>query len=47
MSNPGYLFAAFAFGWALTFAYVWLLSRRNAELQRQLEALQKRLDAGN
>ena len=46
MSDPGYIFAAFAVAWALTFGYVWVLSRRNAELQRQLEALQKRLESG-
>ena len=46
MSDPGYIFAAFALAWGLTFGYLWFLSRRNAQLQQQLEALQKRLDAG-
>ena len=44
MSNPGYLFAGFALAWALTFVYLWMLSRRAAELQKQLDALERRVD---
>ncbi len=44
MSNPGYLFAAFALAWGLSFAYLWFLSRRSAAVQKQLDALQKRVD---
>jgi CcmD family protein len=44
MSNPGFLFAGFALAWAVAFAYVWLLSRRAAALERRLEALQQRLE---
>ena len=43
MSNPGYLFAGFALAWALVFAYLWMLSRRSAAMQQQLEALERRL----
>ena len=44
MSNPGYLFAGFALAWGLAFVYLWMLSRRSANVQKQLEALEKRLD---
>ena len=44
MSNPGYLFAGFALAWALTFVYLWMLSRRATELQKQLDALERRVD---
>jgi CcmD family protein len=44
MTNPGYLFAGFALAWALTFVYLWMLSRQTAAVQKQLEALERRLD---
>lgn len=44
MSNTGYLFAGFALAWGLTFVYLWMLSRRAAELQKQLDALERRID---
>ncbi len=44
MSNPGYLFAGFALAWGLVLAYLWMLSRRSAAVQQQLEALERRLD---
>ena len=44
MTNPGYLFAGFALAWALTFVYLWMLSRHTAAVQKQLEALERRLD---
>jgi CcmD family protein len=43
MTNLGYLFAGFALSWGLTFAYLWMLSRRAGELQKQLEALERRI----
>ena len=42
MVNP-YLFAAFSVVWAIFFIYAWLLSRRQAKLQNELEDLRKRL----
>jgi len=44
MSNPGYLFAGFALAWGMTFVYLWMLSRRSAEVQKQLDALERRVD---
>ncbi len=43
MNNLGYLFAGFAVVWAVTFAYLWLISRRSAAIQSQLEALERRV----
>ena len=43
MSNPGFLFAGFALAWGLAFAYLWHLSRRARDMQRQIEALEERL----
>lgn len=43
MSNLAYLFAGFALAWGISFAYLWMLSRRSAGVQQQLEALEKRL----
>ncbi len=44
MSNPGYLFAGFALAWGLAFIYLWMLSRRSAAVQKQLDALERRVD---
>jgi len=44
MSNLGYLFAGFALAWTLAFVYLFLLSRRSAAVQRQLDALEHRLN---
>ena len=44
MSDPGYLFAGFALAWGLTFVYLWMLSRRAAELQKQLDTLERRVE---
>ncbi len=44
MSDPGYLFAGFALAWGLTFVYVWMLSRRAAVLQKQLDTLERRVE---
>ncbi|HEV2348938.1 MAG TPA: CcmD family protein [Terriglobia bacterium] len=42
MVNP-YLFAAFSVVWAIFVVYVWILSRRQAQLQKELEELRRRL----
>jgi CcmD family protein len=42
MVNP-YLFAAFSIVWAIFVFYVWILSRRQARLQKELEDLRRRL----
>jgi CcmD family protein len=42
MVNP-YLFAAFSVVWAIFVIYVWVLSRRQAQLQKELEDLRRRL----
>lgn len=42
MVNP-YLFAAFSVVWAIFVIYVWILSRRQAQLQKDLEELRKRI----
>lgn len=44
MSNPGFLFAGFALAWAAAFVYVWIVARRSARLQRELEQIEERLD---
>ncbi|MGD8818012.1 MAG: CcmD family protein [Acidobacteriota bacterium] len=43
MNNLGYLFAGFALAWILAFVYLFLLSRRSAAVQKQLDALERRL----
>ncbi len=47
MSNPGYLFAGFALVWGLAFLYMWMLSRRSAAVQKQLDALEKRVNSAS
>jgi len=42
MVNP-YLFAAFSVVWAIFCLYVWVLSRRQAQLQKELEELRRRV----
>jgi CcmD family protein len=44
MTNPGYLFAGFALAWGLALVYLWLLSRRSAVVQKELETLEQRLN---
>ena len=39
-----YLFAAYAVFWALTFAFVFRIHARQAQLTRQLAALRQALD---
>jgi CcmD family protein len=40
----GYLFAAYAVFWALTFIFVFTLTSRQKRLQKEIEALKKALD---
>ena len=47
MSNPGFLFAGFALAWVVAFGYLWLLSRHSANVERQLEALERRVGDGD
>ena len=39
MENAGYIFAAFAIVWAVTFGYVLLLFNRQRRLRREIESL--------
>lgn len=43
MENGGYLLAAFAIVWAVTFGYVLLLLRKQKELQRAIDSLRETL----
>ena len=43
MNNLGYLFAGFAVAWAVAFVYLWMISRRSAAIETQLEALERRV----
>ncbi len=38
-----YLFAAFSSVWAIFIGYAWVLSKRQAQLERELKDLQHRL----
>jgi CcmD family protein len=42
MVNP-FLFAAFSVVWAIFVVYVWILTRRQAQLQKDLEELRRRI----
>ncbi len=44
-ANLSYLFAAFAIIWALFFAYLFVISRRERELRREVEELRRELAA--
>ena len=44
-ANLPYLFAAFAIIWALFFAYLFVISRRERELRREVEELRRELAA--
>jgi CcmD family protein len=46
MSIPVYLLAAYAVFWALTFVLVFSIWARQRRLERELEALEARLGAG-
>ena len=40
-----WLFAVYAITWAAFFAYVFIMSRRQREMQREIDALKRALDA--
>ncbi len=40
-----WLFAVYAITWAAFFAYVFIMSRRQREMQREIDALRRALDA--
>ena len=42
--NIPYLFAAFAITWAVFFVYLFVTSRRQDELEREVESLQNELN---
>jgi CcmD family protein len=44
MDNLVYLFAAYAVFWALTFAFVFNIARRQKGLQREMESLRRALE---
>jgi CcmD family protein len=44
MGNLAYLFAAYAVFWALTFAFVFNIARRQKGLQREIESLKRALE---
>ena len=46
MDNLDYLFAAFATVWVVIFGYVLLLSRKQRQLQHELESLEVRISKG-
>ena len=41
----GYLFAAYAVFWALTFAYVFTIASRQKRLEREIEVLTRALES--
>jgi len=44
VGNLVYLFAAYAVFWALTFAFVFRIARRQKGLQREIESLKRALE---
>jgi len=44
MENAGYLFTAYTIIWAVVFGYVMFMQRKQRQLQRQIDLLQKSLD---
>ncbi|MBI4306409.1 MAG: CcmD family protein [Chloroflexi bacterium] len=43
-TNLGYLFAIYAITWAGFFAYIFLISRRQRELEREIKQLRQMLE---
>jgi CcmD family protein len=41
MENAGYLFAAYAIVWAVLFGYIFILSRRQKRLRREIDLLKE------
>ena len=44
-TNLPFLFAAFAVTWVIFFAYAFFVSRRRQEMQREIQDLQRALEA--
>jgi CcmD family protein len=44
MENSGYLLAAYSVIWAVVFCFVFVLSRRQRRLQRELDYLRKKME---
>jgi CcmD family protein len=44
MGNLAYLFAAYAVFWAVTFAFVFRIARRQKSLQKEIESLRRALE---
>jgi len=44
MENMNYLFAAFAIVWAMIFGYVFSLSRKQKQLQREIKSLEEKIE---
>ena len=42
--NMGYLFAAYAVFWALTFIFVFSIASRQKRLEKEIEALRRALE---
>jgi len=45
MGNLVYIFAAYAVFWALTFAFVFNIARRQKGLQREIESLKRQIQS--
>ena len=43
-TNLGYLFAIYIITWAGFFAYIFLISRRQRDLEREIRQLKQRID---
>ena len=41
MENAGYLFAAYAIVWVVLFGYIFILSRRQKRLRREIDLLKE------
>jgi len=44
MNNLAYLFAAYAFIWAVVLAYVYTIARRQQALEKEIRALQQSVE---
>ena len=47
MENIGFLLAAYTVIWAVVFGYVLMMQRKQRQLQRQIDRLQKSVDELN
>jgi len=46
MNNCGYVFAAYAFIWAMVLGYLYRIARRQSMLEREIAAMQEALEHG-